>query len=412
MSLNSANRKNALKDWYSWVVKIRGRTQALGRYTDCGPMGQYNSQEEYCGPCTASSVFLIFFFSAAARQSRLIPLMQEDCVIPTSLHHLTPVDFTRCLQRDWQWRKVAKSLKSDEELLQLAEEEVMREIDKENHALSQITLDLGPPEVDIRASIREKQLEKLKIKAMEGTVGSETVKVISESSPPLEDTPTTGKPKAKKKGPSKSVLFSFSKKKDKKKGGNMKETENGANLSTPKDEGKERKDKETEGDSSDAVNLKISSKTVKEEKKKDKKKGGSMKETEKDEKHGRKDKGTEGDSSGAVNVRKLSDKLLGQTEDKKMAKEDKDSHGVTLHKLKDMEEKQVKEMSRGASLEGTESDESSQDIPGSSASMGEMSPTSKNKEKKKKQKLAIKKWFSTPRKSKSDKTESSSDGCP
>ena len=326
-------------------------------------------------------------------------------MIPTSLHHLTPVDFTRCLQRDWQWRKVAKSLKSDEELLQLAEEEVMREIDKENHALSQITLDLGPPEVDIRASIREKQLEKLKIKAMEGTVGSETVKVISESSPPLEDTPTTGKPKEKKKGPSKSVLFSFSKKKDKKKGGNMKETENGANLSTPKDEGKERKQKETEGDSSDAVNLKISSKTVKEEKKKDKKKGGSMKETEKDEKHGRKDKGTEGDSSGAVNVRKLSDKLLGQTEDKKMAKEDKDSHGVTLQK--DMEEKQVKEISRGASLEGTESDESSE----SSASKGERSLTSQNKEKKKKQKLAIKKWFST-RKSKSDKTENSSDGCP
>ena len=60
-SLNGAN-------WYSWVVKIRKTSDTVLRpqytpshHTDRGPMGlgQYNSLGEYCGPHTASSVFLI-----------------------------------------------------------------------------------------------------------------------------------------------------------------------------------------------------------------------------------------------------------------------------------------------------------------------------------------------------------------
>ena len=57
---------------YSWVVKIRNTSEAvysghktpLGHHTDRGPMGlgQYNSLGEYCGPHTASSVFLILIF--------------------------------------------------------------------------------------------------------------------------------------------------------------------------------------------------------------------------------------------------------------------------------------------------------------------------------------------------------------
>ena len=56
------------KHEYSWVVKIRNTSEAvlrsqysLGHQTDSIPMGlgQYNSLGEYCGPHTASSVFLI-----------------------------------------------------------------------------------------------------------------------------------------------------------------------------------------------------------------------------------------------------------------------------------------------------------------------------------------------------------------
>ena len=58
------------KHKYSWVVKITSETPQrqysgyntpLGHHTDRGPtgLGQYNSLGEYCGPCTASSVFLI-----------------------------------------------------------------------------------------------------------------------------------------------------------------------------------------------------------------------------------------------------------------------------------------------------------------------------------------------------------------
>ena len=67
-SLNSANRKNTLKYWYSWVVKIRNPLDAvlrpqyfpslLYRLWPKG-LGQYNSLGKYCGPHTASSVFLI-----------------------------------------------------------------------------------------------------------------------------------------------------------------------------------------------------------------------------------------------------------------------------------------------------------------------------------------------------------------
>ena len=51
-------------DMYSWVVKIRNTSEAVFRPqydTDCGPMGlgQYDSLMEYCGPHTASFVFLI-----------------------------------------------------------------------------------------------------------------------------------------------------------------------------------------------------------------------------------------------------------------------------------------------------------------------------------------------------------------
>ena len=62
-SLHSANSKNILKYWYSWVVKVKdsGHNTPLGHHTDCSPMGlgQYNSLGKYCDPHTASSVFLI-----------------------------------------------------------------------------------------------------------------------------------------------------------------------------------------------------------------------------------------------------------------------------------------------------------------------------------------------------------------
>ena len=53
-----------------WVVKIRntseylGHNTPLGHPTDRGPvgLGQYDSLGEYCGPHTASSVFLIVLF--------------------------------------------------------------------------------------------------------------------------------------------------------------------------------------------------------------------------------------------------------------------------------------------------------------------------------------------------------------
>ena len=67
-SLSSAKFKNTIKKWYSWEVKIGNTSEAysghntpLGHYTDRGLMGlgQYNSLGKYCGPHTASSVFLI-----------------------------------------------------------------------------------------------------------------------------------------------------------------------------------------------------------------------------------------------------------------------------------------------------------------------------------------------------------------
>ena len=57
---------------YSWIVKKRNTSMQcachntpLGHDTDDDPMviGQYNSVGEYCGPHTASSVFLIFIFA-------------------------------------------------------------------------------------------------------------------------------------------------------------------------------------------------------------------------------------------------------------------------------------------------------------------------------------------------------------
>ena len=52
---------------FIWVVKIRNTSEAVFRpheplgHTDCDPMGlgQYNGLGAYCGPYTASSVFLV-----------------------------------------------------------------------------------------------------------------------------------------------------------------------------------------------------------------------------------------------------------------------------------------------------------------------------------------------------------------
>ena len=67
-SLKGANIKNTLKYWYSWVVKIRNTSEATIHPLAIkltGPMGlgKYNSLEEYCGPHTASSVFLILVWA-------------------------------------------------------------------------------------------------------------------------------------------------------------------------------------------------------------------------------------------------------------------------------------------------------------------------------------------------------------
>ena len=54
--LNSANKKDTLKNWF-----YSGHNTPLSHHTDNGPMGldHYNGLGEYCGPHTASSVFLI-----------------------------------------------------------------------------------------------------------------------------------------------------------------------------------------------------------------------------------------------------------------------------------------------------------------------------------------------------------------
>ena len=64
---------------YSWVVKIRNTSEAVFRsqYTrGAMGLGQYNSLGEYCGPHTASSVFLILVFpltSLEKNKSRIHP---------------------------------------------------------------------------------------------------------------------------------------------------------------------------------------------------------------------------------------------------------------------------------------------------------------------------------------------------
>ena len=85
MSLNSSNGENILKDWYSWVVKIRntsGHNTPLGYYTDRGPMGlgQYNSLGEYCGPYTAFSVFLILTRLSVAYQAYSVSEPHTDYI--------------------------------------------------------------------------------------------------------------------------------------------------------------------------------------------------------------------------------------------------------------------------------------------------------------------------------------------
>ena len=84
LSLNSANRKYTLK-WYSWVVKIRNTSEAqysvqntlLGHHGPMG-LGQYNSIGEYCGPHTASSVFLISIFTYSQHVFRIIEGMSRE----------------------------------------------------------------------------------------------------------------------------------------------------------------------------------------------------------------------------------------------------------------------------------------------------------------------------------------------
>ena len=63
-SLNSANREKNTRKLYNREVKIKkyaGPNTPIGPHTDHGSvgLGQYNNLGEYCGPHTASSVFLI-----------------------------------------------------------------------------------------------------------------------------------------------------------------------------------------------------------------------------------------------------------------------------------------------------------------------------------------------------------------
>ena len=71
------------KHAYSWVVKVRTSARqylghntytALGHHTERGPMGldqyKYNSLGAYCGPHTASSVFLILLLCRPTQHQR------------------------------------------------------------------------------------------------------------------------------------------------------------------------------------------------------------------------------------------------------------------------------------------------------------------------------------------------------
>ena len=53
-----------------------GHNTPLGHYTDSYPMGldQYNGIGEYCGPHTASSVFLILVLFEDYRRSAMTPI--------------------------------------------------------------------------------------------------------------------------------------------------------------------------------------------------------------------------------------------------------------------------------------------------------------------------------------------------
>ena len=62
LSLNSANEKKQLENRYSWVVKIVNTVEAVrGGSTPATihPSAAILSLGKYCGPHTASSVFLI-----------------------------------------------------------------------------------------------------------------------------------------------------------------------------------------------------------------------------------------------------------------------------------------------------------------------------------------------------------------
>ena len=75
-------------EYVSWVVNLRNNT-TIDHHTDHGPMGlgQSNSLGEYCGPHTASSVFLISLMSHKGFSNHVPPsvLSLPACRLPPIL---------------------------------------------------------------------------------------------------------------------------------------------------------------------------------------------------------------------------------------------------------------------------------------------------------------------------------------
>ena len=58
----------------------------------------------------------------------MIPVRINECEMPTSLVHITPVDYTRCRERSWLWRKIVATLKSQQDSLSMVEKQKLRHL--------------------------------------------------------------------------------------------------------------------------------------------------------------------------------------------------------------------------------------------------------------------------------------------
>lgn len=111
--------------------------------------------------------------SPAAQRSKIIPiLIDPECQVPTSLRHLTLVDYTRIFQKRYMWTKIAATMEDTTNYLYLVEQEKLRHV----------TLDASDEGDNLRQVIKDKYEEDQRRKQEEAASRGE----VFESSNPKE----------------------------------------------------------------------------------------------------------------------------------------------------------------------------------------------------------------------------------